>query len=129
MKKVKWLVLKGSSPSHALMHYGSPKQFPAGGCDLQFACGIVRDRYEIRFLRRREKRRKGEKREKCKVCQKYLSRTKSLKNLKPIKWYCIVEGSNWADNYAVYTTSVKQPSPSHRPVNAKYWKQRCRFIA
>lgn len=50
------------------------------------------------------------------------------KRLSPIRWYRIVEGSDCRDNYAVYETAVKQPSPSHRPVKDKYWRQKSRFI-
>jgi len=50
------------------------------------------------------------------------------KKLRPIKWFRIVEGSNCADNYAVYTTSVKRPDLTYRPVNGKYCRQKSRFI-
>jgi hypothetical protein len=45
-----------------------------------------------------------------------------------IKWYRVLEGSNFIDNQCQYIYSINQPDVNYRPVNEKYFKQKSRFI-
>ena len=44
-----------------------------------------------------------------------------------IKWYRVLEGSNFIDNQCQYIYSIYQPDVNYRPVNEKYFKQKSRF--